>query len=81
MADQRTSSGGSVTTSTKGMWGKNLPHGGEQEVSGTSNTPSCPGCGSKAAVVWRGQERLDNGPVKDVWRCSNDGRKFTTPAR
>lgn len=29
MADQRTSSGGSVTTSTKGMWGKNLPHGGE----------------------------------------------------
>lgn len=50
-------------------------------MSGTSNTPSCPGCGSKAAVVWRGQERLDNGPVKDVWRCSNDGRKFTTPAR
>ncbi len=30
MADQRTSSGDSATTSTKGMWGKGLPHGGEK---------------------------------------------------
>lgn len=25
----RSSSGGTATTSTKGMWGKGLPHGGE----------------------------------------------------
>jgi hypothetical protein len=30
MSDQRTSSGGTATTSTKGMWGKDLPHGGEK---------------------------------------------------
>lgn len=29
MSDQRTSSGGTATTSTKGMYGKGLPHGGE----------------------------------------------------
>jgi len=30
--DQRTSSGGTVTTSTKGMYGKGLPHGGEDRT-------------------------------------------------
>jgi hypothetical protein len=30
MSDQRTSSGGTVSTSTKGMYGKGLPHSGEK---------------------------------------------------
>lgn len=32
MSDQRTSSGGTVTTSTRGMYGRGLPHGGEDRT-------------------------------------------------